>query len=471
VSILGVATASADGSTATPGALTLSAIVPSGAELAVVFVRWASLADDAELIGLASSFGDVTIIHSTNKSGPSIALAYVEVEDIGSEHTLTPVLSSAPLSRFVVGVVFLDQIDLSNEAAWLRDWDYELEPRYALPDTPYVTAVDSAESDIVLAASTYWWDPAPDPPLNTTTLIAPFGGDANDQRVVIVDEPGSPTTEVYQYGPGNNLLPVLSIMPTAGGGETELVIADAVHGHAAVGVGLTQASALTMASSVHGHASGAVALTQASTLDVGGSAHGHVVDNIALAQAIALAVADSVHAQLSDGPALSQAYALQIGDGIHAHVAEALELSQAHILAIASSAHGHAEDSIELVQASILTIGDAVHTLVSAEVLLSQSVSLAIGDAVHAVLADGLTLSHGAVLAIASAIHLQAVDAIALTQATTIVVSDSVHAHIARQINLLMPGGPAVPPGRTIVVQARSRVIVIRPESRTIKVH
>lgn len=294
-----------------------------------------------------------------------------------------------------------------------------------------------------------------------------------------------------------------------------LAVADAAHGHIADsvalsqgftldvgqsahvqeadGLDLTQSAALSAGGSVHGHHADQPALTQAGLLDVADSQHGQYADAITLVQANVLAVADSVHAHAADSPVLSQSQLLAVGDSVHAIATEALELTQAHVLAVesavhahiadgvdlstsgslgvGSSAHGHAVDQPELVQAAILTIGDSVHALVSAQIVLSQGVVMAIEDAIHAHVSDGVTLSHGAVLAVASAVHLQAAGAIDLTQATTIVVSDSVHALVSQQINLLMPGGLGVPPGRTIVVQAQQRVIVIQPESRIYRVH
>lgn len=272
-----------------------------------------------------------------------------------------------------------------------------------------------------------------------------------------------------------------------------LAVGDAVHAHAADAPALTQANVLDTEDSVHGQHSDQPDLTQAGTMDVADSAHAQATDAVALIQANVLAIADSIHAQASDSPVLSQSQLLVVGDSAHAIITEALELTQANVLAVesavhahiadgidlstsgslavGSSAHGHFADGPQLVQASILTIGESVHTLVSAQIALTQGVVMAVQDAMHAHVTGGVTLSHGAVLAVASAVHLHAADAIDLTQATTIVVSDSVHAHIASQINLLMPGGLAVPPGRTIVVQAQNRVILIQPESRTFRMH
>lgn len=272
-----------------------------------------------------------------------------------------------------------------------------------------------------------------------------------------------------------------------------LAVGESVHAHASDAPALTQANVLDTEDSAHGQHADQPELTQAGSLQVGESAHGHHADLIGLIQANVLAVADSVHAHASDGPVLSQSQLLTVGDSVHAIVTEALELTQAHVLAIesavhahiadgidlstsgslavGSSVHGHFADGPQLVQASVLTIGESVHTLVSAQIALSQGVVMTVQDAMHAHVTDGVTLSHGAVLAVASAVHLHAANAIDLTQATTIVVSDSIHAHIATQINLLMPGGLAVPPGRTIVVQAQNRVIVIQPESRTFRMH
>lgn len=272
-----------------------------------------------------------------------------------------------------------------------------------------------------------------------------------------------------------------------------LVAVDSAHGQASDSPVLSQSISLGVGGSSHGHIAGGIDLTQANTLALAGAAHVHIADGISLTQAIAIAVADCVHGLSVDGVTMVQGYFLQVGDSAHLHISDGLELTQANILAIGSAVHAHTADSAdmstadflsvdssaheqmaegaELVQASILTIGDSAHSLVSAEILLSQSTILEIGEAVHAMVADGVTVSHDAVLAVASAVHLHAANEIYPTQAATIVVSDSVHALVSQQINLLMPGGLGVPPGRTIVVQAQQRVIVIQPESRIYRVH
>ena len=242
-----------------------------------------------------------------------------------------------------------------------------------------------------------------------------------------------------------------------------LAVHGTAHGHYVSGVTLPQAAALTVGGSAHAQATGAVALIENSVLSVEGSVHAHSVGGVALTQSYLLQVAEAAHVHVSQAIGLSQSTLVAVSDVVHAHAADSPSVSAADFLSVAGSGHGQASDSPELVQASILTIGGAVHSLVSAEVKVGPATLLQVADVIHAQTAEGVELSHGLLLGVATAVHLHAAEAIDLAQATTVVVSGSLHAHIAQQINLMMPGGPVIPPSRTIVVLAQSRVIVIQP--------
>lgn len=108
---------------------------------------------------------------------------------------------------------------------------------------------------------------------------------------------------------------------------TNLVVADATHGHTTDGIALTQDHFLTIAEAAHAHTTDGIALTQVHVLAVAEALHAHVADNIVLTVEGELAVADAVHAHLADNLELTQAHVLAIIEAMHAHFADSLTLT------------------------------------------------------------------------------------------------------------------------------------------------
>lgn len=238
-----------------------------------------------------------------------------------------------------------------------------------------------------------------------------------------------------------------------GGGDTELVVADATHGHSADSVGLVQAHVLAPADATHGHSADNVGLIQghalapddalhaqsADNLDlsfdavlaVDDATHGQSADNVGLIEQEVLVVADAVHAQSADNVDLSQANVLAVDDATHDHSADSVTLSTAVQLVVADSLHGHTADNIGLLQAHVLAVDDATHAHSADSVVVDTGVILQVADALHAHGVDNVALVQQAVLAVASALHGHAAANITLQTETVLEVADAAHAHAA----------------------------------------
>lgn len=183
--------------------------VPAGSQLALIFVRH----DNAVINSVSASFGSAGVISQRTDGGPRCAIIVVDVSDVGAEHVISLAFSGSGNGARVLAFVFLDELDTSVQANWLRD--------YTTVGNTTSATVDSEPTDLVLVAHGCWDGGVPSQPSGTTTLLAPFNHDNNDQRVVIVDEPSSPTTTSTSSG-GNPSAAAVSIiwMPPAGGHAT-----------------------------------------------------------------------------------------------------------------------------------------------------------------------------------------------------------------------------------------------------------
>ena len=86
--------------------------------------------------------------------------------------------------------------------------------------------------------------------------------------------------------------------------DTELVVANAEHGHTAGSPTLTQAHTLAVANAEHGHSAGSPTLTQAHTLVVSNAQHGHTAQSPTLTQAHTLVVANAQHGHTAENVVL-----------------------------------------------------------------------------------------------------------------------------------------------------------------------
>jgi len=233
------------------------------------------------------------------------------------------------------------------------------------------------------------------------------------------------------------------------GGATNLVIAEALHAHAADNLALTQLHLLTVADAAHAHAADNLTLTQLHLLTVADASHAHLADNLTLTQQHTLAIAEALHAHAAENVVLSVLGTLAVNDALHAHAADNLTLTQAHQLTVADAAHAHTADNLALTQAHIL----------------------AIQEALHAHTADNLTLAiGGTTLAIAEALHAHAADNLALTQLHVLVINDTLHAHLADMLTLELPGA-AILHDRILFIRGETRTLVIVADNRTLTVH
>ena len=173
-----------------------------------------------------------------------------------------------------------------------------------------------------------WYD-SPDISAVIQELVDSYTISGDAIQIFILDD-GSANDDnrsvrTYDHAAGNG--PKLHIEYTEGSSDTELVVADAAHGHATDGIALTQAHTLVVADADHAHASDGVALTQAQELAVADALHAHAADNVVLELSGTLEVADATHAHTTDAIALSQAHILAVAQADHAHIADGLVLT------------------------------------------------------------------------------------------------------------------------------------------------
>lgn len=134
-----------------------------------------------------------------------------------------------------------------------------------------------------------------------------------------------------------------------------LVVADALHAHAADGgLALVQHNVLAPADALHAHAADALVLTQHNILVVQDALHAHAADSLALTQHNVLAVQDALHAHAADNIVLTAhnpGASLTVQDALHAHAADNIVLTQHNVLVVQDAAHGHSADNV------VLTVG------------------------------------------------------------------------------------------------------------------
>ena len=191
--------------------------------------------------------------------------------------------------------------------------------------------------------------------------------------------------------------PDLIWVPVSAGGGISLVVADALHAHAADNVVLTSATAITIADALHAHAADNVVLTSQTAITIADALHAHAADNVVLqiAGATNLTVADALHAHTVDNVVLTSQIAIVVADALHAHTADGLTLTAASVLALQDALHAHAADNLtlELSGGITLTLADALHAHTADGVLLTVSAYLVVSDALHAHAADNILLS------------------------------------------------------------------------------
>lgn len=126
------------------------------------------------------------------------------------------------------------------------------------------------------------------------------------------------------------------------------------------------------------------------------------------------------------------------------------------------------QPSTFVVPVTLLAPADCAHAHGADAVALIQQHVLAMADAMHAQTVDAITLSTAFTLAVADAVHAHAAEALALGQVHVLVVSDAAHAQLVDALTLTLPGATVTLTDRVLIYAARSRALVILPESRVL---
>jgi hypothetical protein len=219
-----------DISASSPGPLSVT--VPSGAQGVIVFWRAAF----PESLALTSSFAG-----AFQDLAPSadfyVRIQVAPVTGAGSQ-TITPVFSDTLFEGPVFTLVFIDGIDNSEFASWVRDW--------ACSGASSQT-VDSTEDDLVVAFDNWFTDSA-SIPVNESgwTSVATQTYNSAGARTRSADSPGaSTTTATCQTGAGGDYsgMALISVIAGGGGGTpvtsiTSLSIAVQLAQSAAASVGV-----------------------------------------------------------------------------------------------------------------------------------------------------------------------------------------------------------------------------------------
>lgn len=117
-----------------------------------------------------------------------------------------------------------------------------------------------------------------------------------------------------------------------------------------------------------------------SDLVVADAAHAHAADNVALTQVHSIAVADATHAHAAENVVLTQVHTLVVADASHAVSSDEVDLTQEDAgstnLVVADAHHAHSADSVALTQNHVLVVADASHAMTSDTVTFSVPVYL-----------------------------------------------------------------------------------------------
>jgi hypothetical protein len=221
-------------------------------------------------------------------------------------------------------------------------------------------------------------------------------------------------------------------VPDAPGAALE--IQDAMHGHNADNVELTQHNVIAIQNAAHSHSADVIDLIQHNILAIADASHAHAAENVVLIAhepIIELIIQNASHGHSADNITLTYHtahYSLIIQDASHSHIADAPDLIQHNILAVDDAIHAHGADNI------ILTYHPP------------GAVQLVIADASHGHSADNITLTAyppaPVYLVIADASHNHIADNVTITahepgEATVLTIADAVHAHYADSVVLV----------------------------------
>jgi len=221
---------------------------------------------------------------------------------------------------------------------------------------------------------------------------------------------------------------LLLLFPSAGGGATDLVVADVTSASTIDNVALTQAHTLTVNGSTSGSTVDALTLTQAHTLSVADASSGSTIDGLTLDVSSTLAVNDSTAASTIDAVTLPQAHTLAVAGNTSGSTVDGLTITQAHTLTVNGSTSSTTIDALTLTQAHSLTVADSASGSTIDGVILSAAGELVVNGSTSSSTIDAVTLTQVHGLAVADVSAASTVDAVTLTQAHALAVADSTSA-------------------------------------------
>lgn len=242
----------------------------------------------------------------------------------------------------------------------------------------------------------------------TTTLGSDAGLHVYSQTQAVAGDTGTASLVV---GGSDAYIAWTLVVPPAAGGATDLVSANAAHGHTGASPSLTQVHEVASAGSTHGQAAAAPALTQAHILACDNAAHGHT----------------------GASPALTQVHQVAAASALHGHTATTVDLTGAGDLVPDSATHGHTAAAPALTQLHVLAANSAAHGQLAAEALVTTGSDLVSVNAAHGQTAGSPALTQVHQVTADSAAHGQSAVTVTLAQLHALIAANAAHGHTATQ--------------------------------------
>jgi len=164
---------------------------------------------------------------------------------------------------------------------------------------------------------------------------------------------------------------------------------------------------LVVDNALHGHTADSVSVTQQHTLVVSDALHAHTVNNVTIVQQHTLAVADALHSLTFDNVNVIYNIPLIVADSLHGHTTDSVTITQQHTIAVDNALHYHTIDNVTVVQQHSLVVNDTTHGLTfDGSLVLNQFLLMnKPDDAYHGTKSDNVAISANQIILVDNASH------------------------------------------------------------------
>lgn len=169
---------------------------------------------------------------------------------------------------------------------------------------------------------------------------------------------------------------------------------------------------LVVADAVHGHTADAVVITQQHTLVVADALHSHTVDNITIVQQHTLVTNDAIHSLTSDTPWIIYNTPLVVDDTLHGHTVDNITITQQHTIVVDNASHSLTLDAVNITQQHNIVVSDTTHSLtMDGNLALNQFLLMnKPDDSYHGLVSDNAVLSGNQILVVDNSKHIFYID-------------------------------------------------------------